>query len=57
VNNLGSVLAIALRGASLLEGRIMFADAPAVPPRAPSAPAPVPAADDTRAEGVAEIDI
>ncbi|MGH7449146.1 MAG: S16 family serine protease, partial [Longimicrobiales bacterium] len=54
VNNLGNVLAIALRGASLQEGRIMFAEAPPAPMWRP---APMPAADDSEEGGVTEIDI
>jgi ATP-dependent Lon protease len=54
VGDLGNVLAIALRGASLHEGRIMFADALPVPPR-PAAP--LPAAEDAPNGGVAEMDI
>jgi ATP-dependent Lon protease len=58
VSNLGSVLAIALRGASLQEGRIMFAEAPVAPMRRPAtSPAPVPIVDDVPDEGVAEMDI
>jgi ATP-dependent Lon protease len=45
VGDLGNVLAIALRGASLHEGRIRFAEAAAVPPV------------DGASEGVAEIDL
>ncbi|HEX2168085.1 MAG TPA: endopeptidase La [Longimicrobiales bacterium] len=56
VSDLGNVLAIALRGASLHEGRIMFADAPPVPPR-PPAPAVAPTSDDDGDGGVTEIDI
>jgi ATP-dependent Lon protease len=54
VGDLGNVLAVALRGASLHEGRISFADAPAVPPRVP-APAPAPVPDPSG--GVEELDI
>ncbi|HEX6308533.1 MAG TPA: endopeptidase La [Longimicrobiales bacterium] len=57
VSDLGEVLAIALRGASLQEGRIMFADpAPAPPKRAPAAaPAAPPVEND--GGGVTEMDI
>jgi hypothetical protein len=54
VGDLGEVLAIALRGASLHEGRIMFAEPTAAPvPKAaaPDAPATQPGA------GVTEIDL
>jgi ATP-dependent Lon protease len=55
VSDLGNVLAIALRGASLQEGRIMFAEAPVAPSleRAPVAPAK----EDPAEGGVTEIDI
>ena len=57
VADLGHVLAIALRGASLQEGRIMFAEA-AAPGRPPApAPAVTPAPDEGRDGGVTEIDI
>jgi ATP-dependent Lon protease len=52
VSDLGNVLAIALRGASLQEGRIMFAETPVPPPLEPR-----PAPDDTGEGGVTEIDI
>jgi ATP-dependent Lon protease len=57
VSNLGSVLAIALRGASLQEGRIMFAEAPVAPAPVAPAPLPVPDVDDIADEGVAEMEI
>jgi ATP-dependent Lon protease len=57
VSNLGSVLAIALRGASLQEGRIMFAEAPVAPAPVAPAPLPVPDVDEIADEGVAEMDI
>ena len=53
-SDLGHVLAIALRGASLQEGRIMFAEAE--PARAP-APVTLPLPDETPDEGVTEMDI
>jgi ATP-dependent Lon protease len=55
VSDLGNVLAIALRGASLQEGRIMFAEAPVAPARAP-APAVTPSPE-RDGGGVTEIDI
>jgi hypothetical protein len=56
VSDLGNVLAIALRGASLQEGRIMFAEPLAAPRRGP-APAPAPVPDEPAGGGVTEIDI
>ena len=56
VSSLGNVLAIALRGASLQEGRIMFAEAPAVPLRE-RAPVSGPPPEEDGDGGVTEIDI
>ena len=56
VGDLGNVLAIALRGASLHEGRIMFAEA-APAPRRPPATVTLPLPDATPDEGVAEMDL
>jgi ATP-dependent Lon protease len=56
VADLGQVLAVALRGASLHEGRIMFGDAAAVTEEAPVAPEP-PAPAPGPAGGVTEIDL
>ncbi|MBR9988866.1 MAG: endopeptidase La [Gemmatimonadetes bacterium] len=55
VNNLGNVLAIALRGASLHEGKIMFAEAAPAPMRPAAVILPLP--EETPDEGVTEIDI